>query len=40
MGGEDAMGHCEFQFWVDRIESFYCNLHECSWQNKGSFGEI
>ena len=27
-----------FNFWVDRIESFYCNLHDCSWQNKGSFG--
>lgn len=33
------MGTCMFQFWVDRIESFYCNLDECSWQSKDSFGK-
>ncbi|ORX36133.1 hypothetical protein BD324DRAFT_630290 [Kockovaella imperatae] len=37
MEGSKAMGHCEFQFWVDRIESFYCNLKDCSWQGKESF---
>lgn len=26
------MGTCTFQFWVDRIESFYCKLDKCSWQ--------
>lgn len=36
---EDAMGECKFQFWVDRIESFYCNLEKCSWDSKDSFGE-
>lgn len=25
-------GTCGFQFWVDRIESFYCKLTECSWE--------
>jgi len=33
------MGECKFQFWVDRIESFYCNLEKCSWDSKDSFGE-
>ena len=23
---------CEFQFWVDQKESFYCNLDTCSWE--------
>ena len=35
----DALGECKFQFWVDRIESFYCNLQGCSWDSKDSFGE-
>ena len=38
-GGDEALGSCKFQFWVDRIESFYCNLEGCSWQSKDSFGE-
>ncbi|EKC98104.1 ATP-dependent permease [Trichosporon asahii var. asahii CBS 8904] len=25
-------GTCGFQFWVDRIESFYCKLTECTWE--------
>lgn len=24
-------GTCGFQFWVDKIESFYCKLEQCSW---------
>ncbi|ODO01783.1 hypothetical protein I350_06612 [Cryptococcus amylolentus CBS 6273] len=30
----DAIGTCAFQFWVDRIESFHCELKGCNWQNK------
>ncbi|WVQ75296.1 hypothetical protein IAR50_004912 [Cryptococcus sp. DSM 104548] len=30
----DAVGTCAFQFWVDRIESFHCELQGCNWQNK------
>lgn len=26
-----AHGTCGFQFWVDKIESFYCKLDQCSW---------
>lgn len=36
-GDTDAFGSCNFQFWVDRIESFHCELSECSWESKGSF---
>ncbi|EIW68541.1 hypothetical protein TREMEDRAFT_31917, partial [Tremella mesenterica DSM 1558] len=35
--GDTALGTCEFQFWVDRIESFYCELQECSWQSKENY---
>ena len=32
----DTMGSCGFQFWVDRKESFYCRLDQCSWDaNQG-----
>ncbi|ORY24112.1 hypothetical protein BCR39DRAFT_335530 [Naematelia encephala] len=34
---EDEMGRCNFQFWVDRIESFHCELEGCSWQSRDSF---
>ncbi|WVQ83751.1 hypothetical protein IAT38_005895 [Cryptococcus sp. DSM 104549] len=34
---QDETGVCNFQFWVDRIESFHCELQECSWQVKESF---
>jgi len=34
---EDEEGTCSFQFWVDRIESFYCKLDSCSWQAKADF---
>ncbi|WWD00117.1 hypothetical protein V866_007025 [Kwoniella sp. B9012] len=34
---EDNLGECNFQFWVDRIESFHCELSKCSWQSKDSF---
>lgn len=33
----DAFGTCNFQFWVDRIESFHCELSGCNWESKGSF---
>nr|XP_019047681.1 ATP-dependent permease [Kwoniella bestiolae CBS 10118]OCF26611.1 ATP-dependent permease [Kwoniella bestiolae CBS 10118] len=33
----DSLGECNFQFWVDRIESFHCELSKCSWQSKESF---
>ncbi|EAL20193.1 hypothetical protein CNBF0050 [Cryptococcus deneoformans B-3501A] len=36
-GDTDAFGSCNFQFWVDRIESFHCELSGCSWESKGSF---
>jgi hypothetical protein len=38
LADDDATGTCSFQFWVDRIESFYCKLDQCSWQSKDSFG--
>ncbi len=34
---DDAQGTCSFQFWVDRIESFYCKLDQCAWQAKADF---
>jgi hypothetical protein len=34
--GNEAMGACTFQFWVDRIESFYCKLDKCTWQISAS----
>ncbi|OAA37461.1 ABC transporter (Adp1) [Metarhizium rileyi] len=30
-------GTCDFQFWVDAIESFYCNLSDCD--SSAAFGE-
>lgn len=24
-----SSNHCDFQFWIDQDESFYCNLNEC-----------
>ncbi|KIR58353.1 ATP-dependent permease [Cryptococcus bacillisporus CA1873] len=36
-GDRDAFGTCNFQFWVDRIESFHCELSGCNWESKGSF---
>ncbi|KAL7420171.1 FAD-dependent urate hydroxylase [Cryptotrichosporon argae] len=36
---QDADGSCLFQFWVDRIESFYCKLDQCAWQQKDGYGE-
>lgn len=33
----DLQGTCSFQFWVDRIESFYCKLDNCSWQGAASY---
>lgn len=35
----DKMGTCGFQFWVDRIESFYCKLEECQWTAEEGYGE-
>lgn len=35
----DEQGSCGFQFWVDRIESFYCKLNECSWTAEEGYGE-
>lgn len=37
---EDAMGSCTFQFWVDRIESFYCKLDDCKWNFADSPGTL
>ncbi|WWC87386.1 uncharacterized protein L201_002275 [Kwoniella dendrophila CBS 6074] len=34
---DENLGECNFQFWVDRIESFHCELSKCSWQSKDSF---
>jgi len=36
----DSLGECKFQFWVDRIESFYCNLQGCSWDSKDGFSKL
>ncbi len=38
-GADDTLGTCDFQFWVDRIESFYCHLDKCSWQSNENYGE-
>jgi hypothetical protein len=38
--GQDVTGKCTFQFWVDRIESFYCKLDECRWNFGDSPGEL
>jgi hypothetical protein len=35
----DQMGECVFQFWVDRVESFYCELKECRWEGSNSAGK-
>lgn len=35
----DESGTCNFQFWVDRIESFYCALDGCSWEARDNAGE-
>lgn len=32
---DQKTGKCTFQFWVDRIESFYCKLDQCSWRFDG-----
>ncbi|WVQ97528.1 hypothetical protein IAU59_004642 [Kwoniella sp. CBS 9459] len=37
VGALDEQGQCNFQFWVDRIESFHCELQGCSWQSRDSF---
>ena len=37
---EKAEGECMFQFWVDRVESFYCQLDGCSWDAKESYSEL
>ena len=34
---EKATGHCEFQFWVEERESFYCHLSECT--SRADFNE-
>lgn len=38
--GGEATGKCTFQFWVDRIESFYCKLDQCKWSFSDSAGEL
>lgn len=37
--GGEATGKCTFQFWVDRVESFYCKLDQCKWSFSDSAGE-
>jgi hypothetical protein len=39
-GKEDANGQCMFQFWVDRVESFYCQLDGCRWDLSESYSEF
>jgi hypothetical protein len=34
----ERMGTCNFQFWVDRNESFYCLLDRCSWLSEDNIG--
>lgn len=34
------LGTCGFQFWVDRIESFYCKLEQCQWTAEEGYGEL
>lgn len=34
---DPSKGTCSFQFWVDRIESFYCKLDDCEWEGRGSY---
>lgn len=34
----DEKGTCGFQFWVDRIESFYCKLEQCDWIAEEGYG--
>jgi hypothetical protein len=36
---EDANGQCMFQFWVDRVESFYCQLDGCKWDLSESYSQ-
>ena len=36
---EDANGQCMFQFWVDRVESFYCQLDGCRWDLSESYSK-
>lgn len=36
---EKANGQCMFQFWVDRVESFYCQLDGCKWDLSESYSE-
>jgi hypothetical protein len=37
---EDANGQCMFQFWVDRVESFYCELEGCKWDLSESYSQF
>jgi hypothetical protein len=37
---EDANGQCMFQFWVDRVESFYCQLDGCRWDLSESYSQF
>ncbi|EEH20574.2 hypothetical protein PABG_02805 [Paracoccidioides brasiliensis Pb03] len=30
---------CNFQFWVDQVESFYCNLDTCSWNMETTYDQ-
>ncbi|PGH01070.1 hypothetical protein AJ79_08040 [Helicocarpus griseus UAMH5409] len=34
---EDAT--CNFQFWVDQVESFYCNLDTCKWDMENTYDQ-
>lgn len=36
---EKETGQCMFQFWVDRIESFYCQLDGCRWDASESYSQ-
>ncbi|PGH32726.1 ATP-binding cassette, subfamily G (WHITE), member 2 [[Emmonsia] crescens] len=30
---------CNFQFWVDQVESFYCNLDTCKWGMESTYSQ-
>jgi hypothetical protein len=38
-GDDDAeLGKtCAFQFWIEKVESFYCALSECDWQTRSTY---
>lgn len=31
---------CNFQFWIEQVESFYCQLSECDWETSTTYDAI